>query len=167
MITWLRLLPRASALFLARSTVCSSIDSVTFMNTVYVRADPVSRSDDRRRCHFRRSGTLCLHRLNNRVSEFRGAGGAANISSEFAAVAIDLVNRVADFQGRLVLAEMAQHEQGGSQHGGGSGDVFSAYVGCGPMHGFKDGALVAEIRSGNEAKAANQSRAQIGKNVAV
>src|SRR5260370_10254417 len=110
---------------------------------------------------------LRFHRLNYRVGEFRGGGGAADVARKFAAVAVDLVNRVADLQSRLVLAKMAQHEQCGSQDGGGIGDVFPGNVGCGPVYGFKDGALVAEIRAGDKAEAADQSRAQIGKNVAV
>src|SRR5208283_1559869 len=62
-----------------------------------------------------RCGTLQFDRLNNRVGEFRGAGDAADIPGEFAAVSVDLVDGVADLQGGIVLAQMAQHEQSGAQ----------------------------------------------------
>src|ERR1700687_788144 len=81
----------------------------------------------RERWLLRRSVTLRFHRLNNRFGEFRGAGGATHISSKFAAVAVNLINRVADLQGCLVFPEMPQHEQRGSQHGGGIGDILSRY----------------------------------------
>lgn len=35
------------------------------------------------------------------------------------------------------------------------------------MDSFKDGALVAEVRAGDQAQAADQSRAKIGNDVAV
>src|SRR5258708_20522804 len=110
---------------------------------------------------------LCFHRLNNRVSEVRGAGGGADMPGKFGAGAVDLVNGVGDLQGCRVVAEMAQHEQSGAQHGGGIGDILSRYIRCGTVDSFKDGALVAEIRAGDEAEAADQSRAQIGNNVAI
>src|ERR1700691_3869547 len=94
-----------------------------------------------------RRGLLGFDRLNNRVGEFRGAGGAAYVAGEFAAVSVNLVDGVANFQGCVVLAEMAQHQQSGSQYGGGIGDVLSGDVGSGTMYGFKNGTLVAEIRS--------------------
>jgi hypothetical protein len=116
---------------------------------------------------LRRSRTLRFHRLNNPVGEFRGAGGAAYVPREFAAVAVDLVNRVADLHRSLIFTKVTQHEQGRSQHGSGIGDIFPGDVGRGAVDGFEDGALVAEIRAGDETEAADQSRAQIRKNVAV
>src|SRR4029077_21016539 len=80
---------------------------------VYVRPYSVSRSDD----GLRRSGALRFHRLNDRVGEFRGAGGAAYVPRELAAVAVDLVNRVADLHRSLIFTKVTQHEQGRSQHG--------------------------------------------------
>src|ERR1035437_7602787 len=112
-------------------------------------------------------GSLRFHRLNNGVGEFRGAGSAAHVAGQLAAVAVDLVDGVADLQGGVVLAEMAQHQQRRSQNSGRVGDISSGNVGCGTVHRFKDGALVAEIRAGNEAEAADQSGAEVGKNVAV
>src|SRR5208282_3537999 len=77
---------------------------------------PNSLSDDwvyaclRPRLFSRHGGLLRFHGLNNRVGEFRGAGGAAYVPGEFAAVAVDLVDGVADLPGRVGLAEMAQHK---------------------------------------------------------
>jgi hypothetical protein len=61
---------------------------------------------------FGRSGTLRLQGLDDRVGKFRGAGTAADIPSKFAAIAIDLVDGVANLPSGVVLAEMAEHEQG-------------------------------------------------------
>src|ERR1019366_1356571 len=99
--------------------------------------------------------------------ELRGARGAAHVARQFAAVAVNLVDGVADLEGGVVLAEMAQHQQRGSQNSGGIRDISSGDVGCGTVHRFKDGALMAEIRAGDQAKSADQSSAQVGKNVAV
>src|SRR5208283_5354733 len=165
-INWLRLLPSASARFLARSTVCSSMDSVTFMNTVYVRPYSVSRRSRGLGC-YAGSRTLRFQGLNNCVRELRCSRGAPDIPRQLAAVAIDLVDGVADLPGGVGLADMAQHEQRGSQHGRGIGYILSGNVGCGTMDSLKDGALMAEIRAGHKAKSADQSRAQIGNNVAV
>jgi hypothetical protein len=88
--------------------------------------------------------------LNNGVSEVRSAGRPTYVTGEFAAVAVDLVDRITDFQCRIVLAEMAQHQQSGSQHGGRIRDIFSGNVRRGTMDSFEDGALVTEIRAGDE-----------------
>ena len=106
--------------------------------------------------------TLRFHSLNDRVSEFRCAGLAADIPCKFATVAINLIDGIAYLQSGVMLAEMAQHQQGGSQHCGGIGDISSGDVGCGTMDSFKNGALMAEIRSGDEAQSAHQPRAQVG-----
>ncbi len=98
---------------------------------------------------------LRFHCLNDGVGKFRGAGGAAYVPGQFAAVAVDLVDGVADLQRGIVLAEMAQHQQGRSQHRRGVGDILSGDVGRGTMDGFKDGALVAEIRAWNKAETAD------------
>src|SRR5208337_5630440 len=43
----------------------------------------------------------------------------------------------------------------------------SGNVRRGTVHGLENGAFMAEISAGNEAKTADQSRAQVGNNVAV
>src|SRR5260370_18222760 len=137
------------------------------MTTLYVRPCPVSTRNYR--CSFfpSRGVLLRFHRLNNRVGEFRGAGGAAHVAGQFAAVAVDLVDGVADLEGGVVLAKMAQHQQRRSQNCGGISDIPSGDVRCGAVHRFKDGALVAEIRARYEAKSADQPGAQVGKNYAL
>src|SRR5580658_10769046 len=66
----------------------------------------ISLSDDRLHAALR------FYSLDDGVGEFRGSGGAAYIAREFAAVAVDVVDGVADLQSRVVLTQMAQHEQG-------------------------------------------------------
>ena len=64
------------------------------------------------RWRLRRHGFWRLYGLNIGVGKLRRTRASPNVPGQFAAVAIDLVESIADLQCRVVLAEMAQHEQG-------------------------------------------------------
>src|SRR5690242_16254244 len=108
-----------------------------------------------------------LHFFDDGVSEFGGAGLAADVAGKFFAMAVDALEGVTDLVGGFVLAEVAQHEQAGADDGSGVGDVLAGDVGRGPVDGFKNGAVVAEVGAGHQAEAAHKSGAKIGDDVAV
>src|SRR5208283_2540873 len=112
-------------------------------------------------------GTRVFHGLNDRIGEFRRSGSASDVACKFAAVTVDVVDGVAQLPGGIGFAQMTQHEQCRSQYRGGIGDISSGNVRRGTVHGLENGAFMAEISAGNEAKTADQSRAQVGNNVAV
>src|SRR2546430_3233816 len=62
---------------------------------------------------------------------------------------------------------MAQHQQGGTDYCCGVGDVFSGDVRRRAMYSLEDGAVVANIRAGNESQSADESGAEVGDDVAI
>ena len=56
-----------------------------------------------------------MHFFNDRVREFRCAGFSAHIAGQLLGVTVNAFQRIANLRRRLVLSEMANHEQGRAQ----------------------------------------------------
>ena len=52
---------------------------------------------------------------------------------------------------------MAEHENCGLKQRCGVGNVFAGNVGSGAVHGFEDGAIDAEVGTGNQAEATDEA----------
>src|SRR5207253_3888650 len=63
--------------------------------------------------------------------------------------------------------QMSQHQQGGTDYCCGVGDVFSGDVRRRAMYSLEDGAVVANIRAGNESQSADKSGAEVGDDVPI
>ena len=62
-------------------------------------------------CDSASCGELVLHRSDDFIRKFFRSGFSAYILGQLVAVAIDLVDRIADFERGVMLADVAQHEQ--------------------------------------------------------
>src|SRR4051812_28052241 len=92
------------------------------------------------------SWAACLsHGSEDGVGELGGAAGAADIAGKALALGVDGFESFLYFVGRGFFVEMAQHQNGGLEQGCRIGYVLAGDVGGGAVHGFEDGAVVAEV----------------------
>src|SRR3989442_1998658 len=101
------------------------------------------------------------------VGEFGGRGGAANVGCEALPFAVNTFERFVDAQSGGAFAEMLEHQHGAHEERGGIGQTVSGDVRRGAVNGLKHGDLIADVRAGNYAEAADKARGKIAHHVAV
>src|SRR5208337_2046371 len=96
--------------------------------------------------------------------EFGCASGPAQVAREMLVFTEHLLNGRADMVGRILLAQMSQHQNTGAQHRGRVGNVFAGDVGSRAVYRFENGALVAKVRTRYHSQATHEGGAQVGDN---
>ena len=82
-------------------------------------------------------------------------------------IAVNLHQRGFDlFPGRA-LSQVIQHKQGAHEQGSRIGKAFSGDVWRSAVDSFKHGAVVADVRAGNDAEPANESSGEVAHDVTI
>src|SRR5438094_3456845 len=97
-----------------------------------------------------------FHSFNHRIGEFGRPCLAANNAPKFTPITINLLQRVADLQGSIELADMAKHEKSAANHTGGIGDIFACDIRRRAMNGLKYRTAIAEIRAGHKSESTHE-----------
>ena len=107
--------------------------------------------------------------VDDRIGELVGGGGniGPDIDGDGFAIFEGDENGVFDHGGGDEFPEMAEHHDGGEDHGGGVGDVFAGDGGGGAMDGLENFDGVSDVGGGGEAEAAGETGGEVGDDIAV
>ena len=82
-------------------------------------------------------------------------------------LAINLFQGVLDALGRLLLAEVIEHQSTAHQQGRRIGESLAGDVGSGTVNSLEHRAFVADVGAGHHAEAPDKARGQVAHDVAI